>query len=70
MLYSLLGLVKLYAVITSAISKCSVLSVLTSKLVAYILLYDMVCLILLLTSWYGKSGVRVGGGVMAGGVFR
>ena len=61
---------KLYAVIMSANYKCCVLRVLTFKVAAYVLLYDLLFLILVLRSWCGIFGVRVGGGVMAGGVFR
>ena len=61
---------KLYAVIKSAIYRCSVLPVLTFKVAANILLYDLLSLILVLRSSFGNFGVGIGGGVMAGGVFR
>jgi hypothetical protein len=61
--------VKLYDVIMSVIYKCSVMRVLTFKVAAYVLLCDLLWSSLVLGSWCGSSGVRVGGGVTAGGVF-
>ena len=61
---------KLYAVIMSDIYKCSVMRVLTFKVAAYVLLCNLLWLGLVLGSWCASSGVRVGGGVMAGGFIR
>jgi len=52
----------------SVIYKCSVVCVLTFKVAAYVLLCDLLWLGLVLASWCGSSGVRVGGGCSAGGV--
>ena len=64
-----MALVKLYAVTMSIIYKCSIMHVLTFRVAVYVLLCDLLRLGLVLGSWCSSSGVRVGGGVMAGGVF-
>ena len=60
---------KWYAVIMSVIYECSIVRLLTLKVATYVLLCNLLCLGLVLESWCGSSRVRVGVGVMAGGVF-
>ena len=54
---------KLYAVRMSVIYKCSVMRVLTFKVAAYVLLYDLLWLGHVLGTWCDRSEVRVGRGV-------
>jgi len=54
---------KLYVVIMSIIYKSSIMLVLTFRVAAYVLLCDLLWLGLVLGSWCGSSGARVGGGI-------